>query len=88
MSPYYDSLVAKVIVHGPTRLDAIRRMRRALEELVIEGYDTNAPLSHLILFEPDFIRGHYDTDFIPRHLEKLLQVISTCEVLTARKESP
>lgn len=88
VSPYYDSLVAKVIVHGPTRLDAIRRMRRALEELVIEGYDTNAPLSHLILFEPDFIRGHYDTDFIPRHLEKLLQVISTCEVLTARKESP
>lgn len=86
VSPHYDSLVAKVITHGKTRLEAIRRMRRALEELIIEGYDTNASLSHLILFEPTFVRGRYDTGFIAQHLEKLLQLISTCEVLTADAE--
>ena len=41
--PYYDSLVAKVLAHAPTRLEAIRRMRRALEELIVEGFPTNAP---------------------------------------------
>ena len=49
VSPYYDSLVAKIIVHAPTRLEAIRRMRRALEELVIQGYPTTADFCHLIL---------------------------------------
>ena len=45
VSPFYDSLVAKVLVHAPTRLEAIRRMRRSLEELVIEGYPTNSALA-------------------------------------------
>ena len=73
LSPYYDSLAAKVIVHAPTRLGAIRRMRRALEELVIEGYSTTAPLAHLILYHPDYIRGRYDTGFLEQNLDTLLQ---------------
>ena len=73
LSPYYDSLAAKVIAHAPTRLGAIRRMRRALEELVIEGYSTTAPLAHLILYHPDYIRGHYDTGFLEQNLDTLLQ---------------
>ena len=72
VSPYYDSLVAKVIVHAPTRLEAIRRMRRALEELVIEGYATTADFCHLILYHPDFITGKYDTGFLPAHQNQLL----------------
>ena len=79
--PYYDSLVAKVLVHAPTRLEAIRRMRRALEELVIEGYPTNAALAHLIMHDPEFVRGQYDTSFLDRNLEKLQELARTCDHL-------
>ena len=71
LSPFYDSMIAKVIVHAPTRLEAIRRMRRALEELVVEGVATNAELAHLILYHPDYIKGAYDTGFIGQHLDEL-----------------
>lgn len=74
LSPYYDSMVAKIIVQGQSRLQAIRRMRRALEELVVEGYPTVAELAHLILFHPNFLRGNYDTSFLEQHLDDLLQV--------------
>lgn len=73
LSPFYDSMIAKVIVHAPTRLEAIRRMRRALEELVVEGVATNAELAHLILYHPDYIKGAYDTGFIGQHLDELLK---------------
>ena len=73
VSPYYDSLVAKVIVHAPTRLEAIRRMRRCLAELVIEGYCTTADFCNLILHHPDFIRGRYDTGFLAQNQEELLR---------------
>lgn len=72
LSPYYDSLCAKVAVHAPTRLEALRRMRRALEELVVEGYPTTADLCHLIFYQPDFVRGKYDTAFLDRHLSELV----------------
>ena len=85
--PYYDSLVAKVLVHAPTRLEAIRRMRRALEELVIEGYPTNAALAHLIMHDSEFVRGQYDTGFLDSHLEKLLELARTCDQLAAGKEN-
>jgi acetyl-CoA carboxylase biotin carboxylase subunit len=70
---WYDSLAAKVIVHGRTRLEAVRKMRRALEELVIQGYPTTADLCHLILYHPDFVKGKYDTGFLEENLEQLLQ---------------
>ena len=57
MPPYYDSLAAKVMVVAPTRLGAIRRMRRCLEEFALEGFPTNAELSYQILYYPAFIRG-------------------------------
>ena len=72
MPPYYDSLAAKLLVHAPTRLEAIRRMRRALEELTIEGFATNAELSHLILHHPDYIRGACTTAFLEQHLQELV----------------
>ena len=70
--PFYDSLVAKVIVHAPTRLEAIRRMRRVLEEMIIEGSPTTADFCHLILHHPDFVKGRYDTGFLAQHQEELL----------------
>ena len=72
MPPYYDSLAAKLLVHAPTRLEAIRRMRRALEELTIEGLATNAELSHLILHHPDYVRGACTTAFLEQHLQELV----------------
>ena len=71
-SPYYDSMVAKVIVHGSTRLEAIRRMRRALEELMIRGFATNQELEYLILYHPEYLKGQYDTGFLERNLPGLL----------------
>jgi acetyl-CoA carboxylase biotin carboxylase subunit len=64
--PYYDSLVAKLIVHGPTREEAMQRMRRALSMFVVEGIYTSIPLHQRILSEPDFISGDFDTHFITR----------------------
>ena len=79
LSPYYDSMVAKIMVHAPGRLAAIRRMRRALEELVVEGYPTGADLAHLILYHPEFLRGDYDTSFLERHLDTLLPLATVQE---------
>ena len=79
LSPYYDSLAAKVMVHAPTRLEAIRRMRRSLEELVIEGYPTNSALAHLIMHDGEFVRGQYDTSFLDRNLPRLLELAHTIE---------
>ena len=79
LSPYYDSMAAKIIVYAPTRLQAIRRMRRALEELVVEGYPTSTDLCYLILHHPEFLRGEYDTGFIEKNLEDLLRYGQACE---------
>ncbi len=70
--PHYDSLLAKIIVYAPTRLEAIRRMRRSLEELIIEGTATNTDLLHQILYHPDFVRGNYNTGFLEDNLDTLL----------------
>ncbi len=67
--PYYDSLVAKLIVHGATRQEAIERMRRALGMFVIEGIYTSIPLHQRILSDPDFLSGNFDTHFIQRLLK-------------------
>src|SRR6188768_4279881 len=68
ISPYYDSLIAKVIVHGRDRQEAIARMRRTLEMSVVEGIQTSIPLHLKILAEPDFIAGRLSTSFMDRYL--------------------
>lgn len=72
LSPYYDSLAAKLMVHAPTRLEAIRKMRRCLEEFALEGFPTNAELSYEILFHPTFVRGGCTTAFLDESLPELL----------------
>jgi acetyl-CoA carboxylase biotin carboxylase subunit len=66
--PYYDSLVAKLIVHAPTRADAIARMRRALAECAILGISTTLPLHQRIVEEPDFQAGNYDIHWLERYV--------------------
>jgi acetyl-CoA carboxylase, biotin carboxylase subunit len=66
--PNYDSLLAKVIVHDIDRLSAIRRAKRCLDEIVIEGPRTNIPFLRRIINHPDFIRGEFDTGFVARLL--------------------
>ena len=66
--PNYDSLVGKLITHGPTREDALATMRRALDELVIEGIQTTAPLHRRIFRNRDFLEGRVDTTWVERVL--------------------
>ena len=66
VSPFYDSLLAKVIAHGRDRAEAIARMRRALEMMVVEGIDTTLPLHLRILQDPDFLAGRLTTTFLDR----------------------
>jgi acetyl-CoA carboxylase, biotin carboxylase subunit len=68
VSPYYDSMIAKIVVHGRDRQEAIARMRRALEMTVIEGIKTSIPLHLRILNDPDFIAGKLNTSFMERFL--------------------
>ncbi len=62
--PHYDSLVAKLIVHGSGRNECLLRLRRALDEFVIGGIETTVPLHRALTEEPDFIDGHYDIHWL------------------------
>ena len=70
ISPYYDSMIAKIIVHGRDRQEAIGRMKRTLEMTVIEGIKTTIPLHLRILSDPEFIAGKLNTAFMERFLAK------------------
>lgn len=66
--PNYDSMIAKLIVHGKDRLEAISKMKRALEEFVIEGVDTNIDFQLKILNNENFEKGKFDTSFIEKEI--------------------
>ena len=68
--PYYDSLIAKLIVHGSTRQEAMARMSRALEQFVVRGIHTTIPLHQKILDDPEFREGKFDTKFMERFFER------------------
>jgi acetyl-CoA carboxylase biotin carboxylase subunit len=64
--PHYDSLIAKLITYGKDREEAIARMRRALDEFIIEGINTTIPFHKKVLVNPDFISGNFDTNFVEK----------------------
>ena len=66
--PYYDSLIGKLIVHGRDRPEAIARLNRALDELIVDGIDTTVPLFRALLAEPDIQRGDYSIHWLERWL--------------------
>lgn len=71
MSPYYDSLLSKLIVRAKTWDGAVQRMSRALDEYVIRGIKTTIPFLKQIMEDPDFQSGAFDTTYIDTHLDKL-----------------
>jgi acetyl-CoA carboxylase biotin carboxylase subunit len=70
ISPHYDSMIAKLITRGNNRMEAISRMRRSLEVMVVKGVFTTIPLQLKILNDPEFIRGNLHTGFLERLMER------------------
>jgi acetyl-CoA carboxylase biotin carboxylase subunit len=68
--PYYDSLVGKLIVHGKTRQECLMRLKRALEEVVIDGIETTLPLFRALVAEPDVIDGNYHIHWLEQFLAR------------------
>jgi propionyl-CoA carboxylase alpha chain len=70
ISMHYDSMIAKLIVHGHDRQDAIQKMREALNAFVIRGISSNIPFQSALLAHPDFVAGNFNTGFIATHFGK------------------
>ena len=70
ITPYYDSMISKLIAHGSDRDDAIRKMRWALSEFIVDGVDTNIDFQLDLIKRPEFISGSYDIGFLNRYMEK------------------
>ena len=70
VGPHYDSMIAKLITHGRDRQECMARIRRALDEFVIEGIKTTIPLHRRILDDPDFQKGYFSTTFLERFLTR------------------
>ena len=68
--PYYDSLIGKLIVHGPDRPAALARLKRALGEFIVDGIQTTTPLFHALLAEPDIQAGNYTIHWLEKWLDE------------------
>jgi acetyl-CoA carboxylase biotin carboxylase subunit len=68
--PYYDSLVAKLIVHGKTRPECLMRLKRALDEMVVDGIETTLPLHRALVREADIIDGNYHIHWLEEFLAR------------------
>lgn len=77
ISPWYDSLAAKIIVHADTRVQAVRRMRRTLAETIIRGIPTTLDIQQLILYNRKFLRGSYTTGFAEEELPAMIRTLRT-----------
>lgn len=71
ISPFYDSMMAKLITYGDTRLNAIKRMRSALEEFIVEGVENNLEFCYLTMFNSNFVTGRYTTQFANDWIKEL-----------------
>jgi acetyl-CoA carboxylase biotin carboxylase subunit len=68
--PYYDSMIAKLIVHGKNREEAMQRVKRSLDEYVIDGIKTTIPLHRILVDNPDMRKGEYDIHWLEKYLSK------------------
>jgi acetyl-CoA carboxylase biotin carboxylase subunit len=66
--PYYDSMLAKLIVHGRDRQEALAKMQSALGEVIVDGIDTNVDYQFAILNDPDYQNGNFDIEFLNTHV--------------------
>ena len=69
--PFYDSMILKLITYAPTRQECIRKMRGALEELIIDDIDTNIEFHYVLLHQRKFLEGKYDTNYAEVFIEEL-----------------
>lgn len=69
ITPYYDSMISKLIAHGANRDEAIRKMKWALSEFIVEGVDTNIDFQLELIKRPEFIEGNYDNGYLGRYME-------------------
>lgn len=69
ITPYYDSMISKLIVHGADRDEAIRKMRWALSEFIVDGVNTNIDFQLEIIKQPEFLGGNYDNGFLTRYMK-------------------
>lgn len=69
ITPYYDSMISKLIAHGSSRDEAIHKMRWALSEFIVSGVDTNIDFQLEIIKQPEFLSGNYDNGFLNRYME-------------------
>lgn len=73
ISPFYDSMMGKMIVHGISRQEAIDKMKATLDELIISGVNNNREFCYNILENDDYVKGEFDTGFIPKYLDTLVR---------------
>ena len=81
--PYYDSMIAKLIVKARTRQDAVVRMRHGLDEFIVEGVTTTIPFHQEIFNHPDFVAGRYDISFLETAFRKTPEAEKSGEVSLA-----
>ena len=70
ITPFYDSMISKLIAHGSDREDAINKMKWALAEFIVEGVDTNIEFQLELITRPEFRSGTYDIGFLNRYMDK------------------
>ena len=70
VSPYYDPMIAKLIVTGTDRPDAVRRLQAALAEFEVGGIKTNIPFMRRLVAHPDYVKGEFSTAFVPRMMQE------------------
>lgn len=75
ISPYYDAMIGKIIVRGENRMEAIKKIRRALEETVVDGISTNLWYLYTLTFDRDFLRSQHDNNFLEMREEKILEIM-------------
>ena len=85
ISPYYDSMIGKLVVWGRNREEAVSRMRRSLKEFIIEGVNTTIPFHLLVLENEQFLNGNVYTNFIRKHIEEPSEGEDNGKVLTLAK---
>jgi acetyl-CoA carboxylase biotin carboxylase subunit len=77
ISPHYDSMIGKVVVHGHTRQEAIAKMSRALSEFILEGFSTTVPLGQALMGDARFARGEYTTAFLDQFMQESFLIAPT-----------
>ena len=79
VSPYYDSMAGKIITYGDTRIEAVRRMRRALGEMIVRGIETTLSFQYMILYNKSFLRGDYTTAFMDENAATMIEFLKTAD---------